>query len=165
MNLTPHLARRLRLGLAGLFLLSGGVAGAVAPWLPTVALPLLGTRLPLGIPAAAIALLWVLVGAACLALPTEPAFSFHRHRRPSMHRIQHALSSLAALLVLAACAPGAGPEHAPATAPSPSAPAGARHFPSYEDLTVMLRYLVEDGETPGIVLGILEEDGSTRALA
>src|SRR5687767_5001101 len=40
----------------------------------------------------------------------------------------------------------------------------AQHFPSNEDLRVMLRYLVEDGETPGIVLGILEADGSTRVV-
>ena len=29
----------------------------------------------------------------------------------------------------------------------------------------MLRYLVEDGETPGIVVGLLEADGSTRILS
>src|SRR5918999_2232751 len=42
--------------------------------------------------------------------------------------------------------------------------ATAQHFPPDEDLKTMLRYLVEDGETPGIVLGILEADGSTRIL-
>ncbi len=57
-------------------------------------------------------------------------------------------------------APGAG---ATATASRPAA-AAARHFPADEDLQLMLRYLVEDGETPGIVLGILETDGSTRIL-
>jgi D-alanyl-D-alanine-carboxypeptidase/D-alanyl-D-alanine-endopeptidase len=41
----------------------------------------------------------------------------------------------------------------------------ARHFPSDEDLTLMLRYLVEDGAAPGIVLGILEADGSTRVVS
>ena len=41
----------------------------------------------------------------------------------------------------------------------------AQHFPEDEDLAVMLRYLVEDGETPGIVLGVLERDGSTRVLS
>jgi CubicO group peptidase (beta-lactamase class C family) len=38
----------------------------------------------------------------------------------------------------------------------------ASNFPADADLDVMLRYLVEDGATPGIVLGILEPDGSTR---
>jgi D-alanyl-D-alanine-carboxypeptidase/D-alanyl-D-alanine-endopeptidase len=42
--------------------------------------------------------------------------------------------------------------------------ATASLFPADEDLRTMLRYLVEDGETPGIVLGILEPDGSTRIL-
>ena len=42
--------------------------------------------------------------------------------------------------------------------------ANAQHFPPDEDLKTMLRYLVEDGETPGIVLGILEADGTTRIL-
>ena len=42
---------------------------------------------------------------------------------------------------------------------------GAQHFPADEDLQTMLRYLVEDGETPGIVLGVLEADGSTRIVS
>jgi serine-type D-Ala-D-Ala carboxypeptidase/endopeptidase len=47
-----------------------------------------------------------------------------------------------------------------------SAPLAAQEgFPSDEVLESMLRYLVEDGETPGIVLGLLEPDGSTRVLA
>ena len=29
----------------------------------------------------------------------------------------------------------------------------------------MLRYMVEDGETPGIALGVLEPDGTTRVVA
>lgn len=45
------------------------------------------------------------------------------------------------------------------------ATAGAQHFAADEDIEIMLRYLVEDGETPGIVLGILEADGSTRILS
>jgi CubicO group peptidase (beta-lactamase class C family) len=46
-----------------------------------------------------------------------------------------------------------------------SAPAAAQsHFPADEDLQLMLDYLVEDGATPGIVLGILEADGSTLVL-
>jgi len=40
----------------------------------------------------------------------------------------------------------------------------AQHFAADEDLEVMLHYLVEDGATPGIVLGIIEADGSTRVL-
>lgn len=47
---------------------------------------------------------------------------------------------------------------------SPAITAAQSHFPADEDLALMLRYLVEDGETPGIVLGILEPDGATRIL-
>lgn len=47
---------------------------------------------------------------------------------------------------------------APAAAP-------AQHFPPDDDVRTMLRYLVEDGETPGIVLGLLEADGSTRIIS
>lgn len=47
---------------------------------------------------------------------------------------------------------------APAAAP-------AQHFPPDEDVRTMLRYLVEDGETPGIVLGMLEADGTTRIVS
>jgi D-alanyl-D-alanine-carboxypeptidase/D-alanyl-D-alanine-endopeptidase len=43
--------------------------------------------------------------------------------------------------------------------------APAQHFPPDEDVRTMLRYLVEDGETPGIVLGMLEADGTTRILS
>jgi CubicO group peptidase (beta-lactamase class C family) len=46
-----------------------------------------------------------------------------------------------------------------------SSAVGAQQFPPDEDLKVMLRYLVEDGEAPGIVLGILEADGSTRIIS
>lgn len=45
------------------------------------------------------------------------------------------------------------------------APAGAQHFPPAEDLELMLRYLVEDGETPGVALGVLETDGSRDVVA
>jgi serine-type D-Ala-D-Ala carboxypeptidase/endopeptidase len=38
----------------------------------------------------------------------------------------------------------------------------AQHFPADKDVSVMLRYLVEDKETPAIVLGFLEADGTTR---
>lgn len=40
-----------------------------------------------------------------------------------------------------------------------------QHFPPDEDLELMLRYLVEDAQIPGIVLGVLEPDGSTRVLS
>lgn len=40
----------------------------------------------------------------------------------------------------------------------------AQHFPAEEDLELMLRLLVEDMETVGIVVGALEADGSTRIL-
>ena len=39
-----------------------------------------------------------------------------------------------------------------------------QHFPATADLETMARYLVEDGETPGIALGFLEADGSTRLV-
>jgi D-alanyl-D-alanine-carboxypeptidase/D-alanyl-D-alanine-endopeptidase len=68
------------------------------------------------------------------------------------------LPALAGLL-LGAVAPDAGAQ----TSSPPAAPA-ASLFPSDDDLNVMMRYLVEDGATPGIVLGILEPDGSTRIL-
>lgn len=42
---------------------------------------------------------------------------------------------------------------------------GAQHFPTGEDLELMARYLVEDGEAPGVVLGVREADGSTRVVA
>lgn len=48
---------------------------------------------------------------------------------------------------------------------SPAAARAQQHFPSNEDLTLMLRYLVEDGETPGIVLGVLEADGTRRIVS
>ena len=47
---------------------------------------------------------------------------------------------------------------APAAAP-------AQHFPPDDDVRTMLRYLVEDGETKGIVVGMLEADGSTRIVS
>ncbi len=47
----------------------------------------------------------------------------------------------------------------------PDAAHAQRHFPADADLELMLRYLVEDGETPGIALGVVDPDGSTRAVA
>ena len=68
-------------------------------------------------------------------------------------------AALALAVVSAPCVP---PAAAQTTTTAPAAVAS--HFPADEDLSVMLRYLVEDGATPGIVLGILEPDGSTRIL-
>ena len=65
-------------------------------------------------------------------------------------------------LVAAAALLSAAPPAVAQTAAPPSA--NASLFPADEDLQVMLDYLVEDGETPGIILGIVEPDGSTRIL-
>jgi CubicO group peptidase (beta-lactamase class C family) len=40
-----------------------------------------------------------------------------------------------------------------------------RHFPDDGDLELMLRYLVDDGEARGIVLGVLEADGFSRIVS
>jgi D-alanyl-D-alanine-carboxypeptidase/D-alanyl-D-alanine-endopeptidase len=63
-----------------------------------------------------------------------------------------------ALLLGATGAPAIAQTAAPATA------AVTSNFPSTPDLQEMLDYLVEDGATTGIVLGILEPDGSRRIL-
>ena len=68
-------------------------------------------------------------------------------------------ATLAILLAGGGCAPPGAPVR---TAPAPAASASL--FPATEDLQTMLDYLVEDGETPGIILGIVEPDGSTRIL-
>lgn len=44
-------------------------------------------------------------------------------------------------------------------------PLQAQHFPADEDLELMLRYIVEDAGAPGIVLGVLEADGSSRVVS
>lgn len=70
-------------------------------------------------------------------------------------------------LLLALCAAGfLGSGHAThlAAQTAPQAGAAASNFPSDQDLQTMLDYLVEDGATPGIVLGIIEPDGGTRIL-
>ncbi len=41
----------------------------------------------------------------------------------------------------------------------------AQHFPSNEDLTTLIRSRVEDGGAVGIVLGVLEADGTTRIVS
>lgn len=51
-----------------------------------------------------------------------------------------------------------------AATPLATPAAAQEHFPATEDLGLMLRYLVEDGETPGIVLGVIDPDGSTRVV-
>jgi serine-type D-Ala-D-Ala carboxypeptidase/endopeptidase len=43
--------------------------------------------------------------------------------------------------------------------------ARAQHFPPDRHLEAMLRYAVEDAGVPGIVLGVLEADGSTRVVS
>lgn len=41
----------------------------------------------------------------------------------------------------------------------------AQHFPPDEQLEHMLRYLVEDGAAPGLVLGVVEADGTRRVVS
>lgn len=41
----------------------------------------------------------------------------------------------------------------------------AQHFPPDDDLRLMIRYLVEDGEASGVALGVVEPDGSARSVA
>lgn len=45
------------------------------------------------------------------------------------------------------------------------AAATAQHFPSTEELTALVRSRVEDGGAMGIVLGVLEADGTTRIVS
>lgn len=44
------------------------------------------------------------------------------------------------------------------------APAAAQHFPPDDALASLLRYVVEDGEAPGVALGVLDADGSTSVI-
>jgi serine-type D-Ala-D-Ala carboxypeptidase/endopeptidase len=77
-----------------------------------------------------------------------------------MKRFPILLPALLATAMLGApLAPNVSAQSAP---PARAAAASAWTFPADEDLQSMLRYLVEDGGTPGIVLGIVEADGSTR---
>ena len=71
-------------------------------------------------------------------------------------------SALLPALAAAALSVGYAPEAATQTG-TPQAAAG-RHFPADADVQVMLNYLVEDRETPGIILGMIEADGSTRIV-
>lgn len=48
---------------------------------------------------------------------------------------------------------------------SPSATAQTDHFPNDDDLRTIVRYLVEDTPVAGMVLGVLEADGSTRIVS
>lgn len=43
--------------------------------------------------------------------------------------------------------------------------ARAQHFPASDDLRLLFRYMVEDGEAPGVALTLLDPDGSTRVVA
>ena len=43
--------------------------------------------------------------------------------------------------------------------------AAAQHFPPDEELTALIRSRVEDGGAMGIVLGVVEADGSTRIVS
>jgi len=63
-----------------------------------------------------------------------------------------------AIALIVALVTGSPPTYAQERAGSPG-------FPSNAELTRMLRYLVDDGETPGIILGILEADGTTRIVS
>ena len=47
----------------------------------------------------------------------------------------------------------------------PAPVAAQQHFPPTDQLELMLRYMVEDGETPGIALAVLEPDGTARVAA
>jgi CubicO group peptidase (beta-lactamase class C family) len=42
--------------------------------------------------------------------------------------------------------------------------AAAQHFPSNEDLTTLIQTRIEEGRATGIVLGVLEADGTTRIV-
>lgn len=69
---------------------------------------------------------------------------------------------LAAALALAACAsppPASPPEIAPATARAEHA------FPDDATLLALIKARVDDGRAAGIVLGVMEADGSTRTVA
>ncbi len=71
-------------------------------------------------------------------------------------------SMMALLLAFAAALPSGGLAQQAARAEAEAA--AASHFPADEDVEIMLRYLVEDGETPGVVLALIDEDGSTRVF-
>ena len=43
--------------------------------------------------------------------------------------------------------------------------AGAQHFPSEQDLTELIRSRVEEDRGVGIVIGVLEADGSTHIVS
>lgn len=78
-----------------------------------------------------------------------------------MKRMPAILAALPLAVLSATYAPAAIAQTA---SPPSAATASASLFPADEDLQVMLDYLVEDGETPGIILGIVEADGSARIL-
>ena len=45
------------------------------------------------------------------------------------------------------------------------AAAGARHFPSDEDLMTLIQSRVNERRAAGIVLGVIESDGATRVFS
>ena len=45
------------------------------------------------------------------------------------------------------------------------AAAGAQHFPSDDELSLLIRSRVEEGRAVGIVLGVMEADGASRVVA
>ncbi len=72
----------------------------------------------------------------------------------------------ALLTITCGATPFQMPRCEPATLPAaplqPTPAKAERYFPASADIRIMLRYLVEDGETPGIVLGLVDADGSAH---
>ena len=83
-----------------------------------------------------------------------------RVRRWSVRAELRRVSTLAVALLLVACS--AAPQAPRCTPAAPSAAEAGRYFPAPDDIRTTLRQLVEDGETPGVVLGLIETDGSTE---
>ncbi|RYZ00636.1 MAG: serine hydrolase [Alphaproteobacteria bacterium] len=69
---------------------------------------------------------------------------------------------LAAVIALSACA---SPGPAPATIPAPAITKAERVFPDDAALLALIKARVDDGRAAGIVLGVMEADGSTRVIA
>jgi len=69
MSPSARLERCLRRGAAMVFLLCAVAAAGVAPWLPTVPIPVIGTPVPLAPAAVLLAVVWGAAGAACMLVP------------------------------------------------------------------------------------------------
>lgn len=69
---------------------------------------------------------------------------------------------LAAVVALSACA---SPAPAAAPTPEPAATKIERAFPDDAALLALIKARVDDGRAAGIVLGVMEADGSTRVVA